>query len=113
MAFLEFLGLVWIIGIVLNFLLGFLVASRHTVTNTEEAAVQQRVDQILASGLDIKIEIIKFDDATIYYAYLGTNKKFLTQGASENEVLDTLAKKYGAATKFNIISREYVGTTYN
>ncbi len=110
MSILEILGIAWLTLIVFN----FLVALRLNAAKPEETTeVQKKVNQILALGLDIKIEIIEFNDATVYYAYTSINKKFLLQGRSEGELLENLAKKYGATTKFNIISREYVEITYN
>lgn len=113
MSILEIVGLTWIILILCNIILGFFGLKTANIESQaqQDAEIQRAVNIIINSNTQIIIEIIKYDDATIYYAYQNLTRKFLTQGNSEQEILDNLSKKYGK-TQFQIISREYVGTTY-
>lgn len=114
MSILEIAGLTWIILIICNIILGFFGLKTTVDAETkaqQDAEIQRAVNIIVNSNTQILIEIIKYDNATIYYAYQNLTRRFLTQGYSEQEILDNLSKKYGK-TQFQIVSREYVGTTY-
>ena len=114
MSVLEIVGITWIILIICNLILGFLGISAGIDAESrkqEDAEIQKAINTIINSNNQIIIEIIKFDNATIYYAYHNLTRRFLTQGYSEQEVLDNLSKKY-KNTQFQIIGREHVGTTY-
>ena len=113
MSILEILGITWLVLIVVNTAVAVLArySGNEEKANTDKK-VNQAIDKIINQGIDIAVEIIEYSDKTIYYAYQNSNRKFLTQGDNEQQVLDNLGKKYGKLIKFQIVSKDYVGTRY-
>ena len=94
MSIFEILGITWLVLIVVNIAVAFFTRYANTEEKTNaDKKVTQAIDKIINQGIDIAVEIIEYSDKTIYYAYQNSNRKFLTQGDNEQQVLDNLDKK--------------------